>query len=262
LAKRVDFSQNSSVYDRRHGAVLGDENIDRLCTAAALATHAAVLDIGAGTGRIAIPLAARGCVVVALEPAPGMVDQLRTKSSSHSPSVVIGEGAQLPFASHAFEAIVIARLLYLTTDWRQILREASRVLAVGGFLLHEWGNGEVEEEWVQIREEARRLFEEAGVRQPFHPGVRTDMDVDRALKTLGFARLSDVVIGPGPQLTLRAFLRRLFDGELSYIWNVPKPVLAECLPRLAAWSEQTFDLDRPVTIPEQISWTVYRSQTG
>jgi SAM-dependent methyltransferase len=262
LAQRIDFSQNSAVYDRRHGAVLGDDEVDRLCTVAALPTHAAVLDIGAGTGRIAIPLAERGCEVVALEPAPGMVDQLRAKSSSHNLSVVIGEGAQLPFASHAFEAIVIARLLYLTTDWRQILRESSRVLAVGGFLFHEWGNGHVDEEWVQVREEARRLFEQAGVHQPFHPGVRSELDVDRELRTLGFVRLSDVVLGPGPQLTLREFLRRLLDGELSYIWNVPKTVLAECLPRLAAWSEEAFDLERPIAMPRRIYWTIFRSEAG
>jgi hypothetical protein len=37
------------------------------------------------------------------------------------------------------------------------------VLAVGGRLLHEWGNGRGDEEWVQIREKARALVEEAGV---------------------------------------------------------------------------------------------------
>jgi len=135
VAERVDFSRNSAVYDRRHGVVLGDDDVDRLCTVAAFPTHAAVLDIGAGTGRIAIPLAKRGCDVVALEPAAGMVGKLRTKSGSQNLPVVIGEGGELPFRSHVFDAILIARLLYLTKDWRQILREASRVLAVGGVTL-------------------------------------------------------------------------------------------------------------------------------
>ncbi len=258
MAERVDFSRNATVYDRRHGAVLDRDDVDRLWRVAGFQTHAAVLDIGAGTGRVAIPFAERGCAVVALEPARGMVDQLRAKTSSPNLSVVIGEGGQLPFPSGAFRAVVMARLLYLATDWRQIVREAHRVLAAGGLVLHEWGNGQLEEEWVQIREEARRLFEQAGIHQPFHPGVRSEMEVDGDLKALGFLHVSDVVIGPGPRLTLREFVRRLLEGELSYVWEVPKAVLAECLPRLAAWSEQTFDLERPISMPKEIRWTIYR----
>ena len=255
---RVDFSKNAGVYDRRHGAALDAEAVDRVCAAAGLPAHASVLDIGAGTGRVAIPLSERGCAVVALEPARGMLDQFRAKATNAALSIVIGEGGRLPFDSGTFAAIVIARLLYLAEDWRQILREARRVLTAGGVLLHEWGNGEPDEEWVQIREKARRLFEEAGVRHPFHPGARSESEVEEDLATLGFVRHSDIVIGPGPELTLQEFLRRLREGELSYIWNVPRSVLDDCLPRLAAWSAGTFDLERPTAMPRRIHWAVYR----
>jgi hypothetical protein len=69
-------------------------------------------------------------------------------------------------------------------DWRVILREAHRVLAARGCLLHEWDNGQVHEEWVQVREEARRLFEAAGAWAPFHPGVRSETEVDRQRREL------------------------------------------------------------------------------
>jgi len=256
---RVDFSRNATVYDRRHGALLGRDDAERLCGAAGLPLAASVLDIGAGTGRVAVPLAERGCAVVAVEPARGMVDELRAKASSDRLAVVIGEGGQLPFRSGTFDAVVIARVLYLASDWRHILREARCVITTDGLLLHEWGNGQPDEPWVQIREQARRLFETAGVHQPFHPGVRSETEVSQELGTLGFVHVSDVLMGPGPQLTLREFLRRLVDGELSYTWDVPKEVQADCLPRLATWCEQGFDLDRPVAIPNQISWTIYRA---
>jgi hypothetical protein len=150
-----------------------------------------------------------------------------------------------------------AALSRLTADWRGVLREAHRVLAVGGRLLHEWGNGQADEEWVQIREKARALFEEAGVSTPFHPGVRSEREVDEALKVLGFVRSADLPIGPGATLTLAEFLRRLIDGEFSYIWNVPKTVQEQCLPRLKAWSEQSFDLERSISMPKELRWTVY-----
>jgi SAM-dependent methyltransferase len=258
VSERVDFSANAGVYDRRHGAVMSGESLDRLWTAAGLQVGARVLDLGAGTGRVAIPLASRGCHVVAVEPAPGMLAELRTKTGEHNVLPLAAEAAQLPFLAGPFDAVVIARLLYLTPDWRDILREARRVLAVGACLLHEWGNGQADEEWVQIREEARRLFEQAGLCAPFHPGVRSEIEVDGELDDLRLVRAGELEMGPGPAITLREFLRRLVEGELSYIWGVPEDVRADCLPQLQGWSEQKFDLDRPVPMPRELRWTIRR----
>lgn len=262
MAERVDFSANATIYDRRHGAAMPHDHVGRLWLAARLQAGADVLDVGAGTGRVAIPLALRGCNVVALEPAHGMLDKLRTKAGDTKLSVVVGEGGQLPFSAGCFDAVVIARLLYLTTDWPEILREVHRVIAVGGSLLHEWGNGQVDEEWVQIREEARSLFEQAGSRDPFHPGVRSEAEIDEDLESLGFVRTAHFTMGPGSSITLREFLRRLTEGELSYIWGVPENVRTECLPRLTRWSEQTFDLERPIPMPREVRWTVHRKVSG
>jgi SAM-dependent methyltransferase len=262
VPERIDFSANASIYDRRHGAILSDEDLDPLWRAAGLWAGADVLDVGAGTGRVAIPLSRRGCTVAALDPARTMLEELRTKAGDTPVSIIVGEGAWLPLASGRFHAVVIARLLYLTTDWSQILSEARRVLAADGCLLHEWGNGQVDEEWVRIREKARSLFEQAGVPSPFHPGVRSETAIEEVLEGLGMVREADVVLGSGPTITLREFLRCLTDGELSYIWGVPENVRTECLPRLGEWSERTFDLDRSISIPREIGWTVYRKQTS
>jgi SAM-dependent methyltransferase len=198
---------------------------------------------------------------VAVDPARGMLAQLQAKRADAAVSTVVAEGAHLPFRSTGFDVVIVARLLYLTPDWRAILHEARRVLAGGGCLLHEWSNGEADEEWVQIREHARRLFEHACLAAPFHPGVRSEAEVDRHLEQLQFVRHGQVVIGPGPEITLREFLRRLVDGELSYVWGVPEHLRAECLPTLQRWSEQTFDLDRPIAMPRQLRWTIHR-KTG
>ena len=262
MAERVDFSRNAPVYDRRHGALLPDDAVDRLLTAGGDQPGAMVLDIGAGTGRVAIPFAAHGCSVVALEPARGMIDQLRAKGSEVMISLVVGDGGQLPFAAGKFDLCVIARLLYLTENWREITREAHRVLALNGALLHEWGNGQGDEEWVQIREEARRLFELAGVREPFHPGVRSEVEVEGYLAGIGLVREADVAAGPGPNVSLGEFLKRLVEGELSYIWNVPADVRDTSFPQLRAWAKETFDLDRRISIPREIRWTVYRKKAA
>ena len=258
MSERVDFSRNASVYDRRHGAALSEEALKRLWDAAGLLAGARVLDIGAGTGRVAIPLARHGCHVVAVEPATAMLAELRAKASETDVLGVAAEGARLPFPTGHFDAVVIARLLYLTPDWRAILDEACQVLAIGGHLLHEWSNGQADEEWVQIRSEARRLFEQAGVQAPFHPGVCSEADVDQQLVSLGCVQEARLELGPGPSLTLREFLRRLAEGELSYVWSVPETVRAACLPRLQRWAAQRFDLDCTIPMPRQLAWTIYR----
>lgn len=258
MSQRVDFSGNANVYDRRHGAVLPDDVVHRLAVAAELQPGVSILDIGAGTGRVAIALAKLGCDVIALEPALGMVQALRAKSGATPMRVIAAEGAQLPLLAARFDVVVIARVLYLTPDWRGVLREAYRVIAPGGRLLHEWANGDPNEEWVQMREKARTLFEQAGVDSPFHPGVRSEVEVDEYITALGFIHSANLAIGPGPSLTLTEFLRRLVDGEFSYIWNVPKEVQEQCLPRLKSWAERTFDLEHPISIPRELRWTVYR----
>ena len=119
MSKRIDFSANAPVYDRRHGAALAPDVARSLALKAALTQGTRVLDVGAGTGRVAHAFADLGCDVVALDPALAMLDQLRSKASTRRVRAVVGEGASLPFADCVFDAAVIARVLYLAADWRK-----------------------------------------------------------------------------------------------------------------------------------------------
>jgi len=261
MGQRVDFSANAPVYDRRHGAVLASGVAEYLASSGALERGARVLDVGAGTGRVAIAFASIGCKTVALDPAMPMLCELQRKALEHQVRVVVGEGARLPFAKGSFDAVSLARILYLISDWQLVLRETYDVLKPGGCLFHEWGNGQADEAWVQIREKARALFQDAGIDSPFHPGARAEAKVEEYVTQLGFVRSTELPIGPGPAMTLRDFLGRVASGELSYTWNVPKQVQESCLPQLQKWCEGTFDLDRPVPIPRELYWTIYREKT-
>jgi SAM-dependent methyltransferase len=258
MTRRVDFSRNAAIYDRRHGAAVLNSDLVQVCNAAHLEVGCRVLDIGAGTGRISIPLSDLGYKMVALEPAPGMLEQLRVKADGRGIETLLSEGSQLPIEAASFDAVVMARLLYLTPDWKTILGEAIRVLKPDGVLLHEWGNGSPTEEWVQIREKARVLFQAAGVVAPFHPGASDEMEIENYLAGAGLHVLTRVSLGAGPLVTLREFLRRLADGELSYIWDVPTEVRASSLPVLQQWAQKEFDLEANVSIPKNIEWSIYR----
>ena len=257
MSGRVDFSNNASAYDRRHGAVISEETARALIRVMSPARDSRVLDLAAGTGRVAIPLATLGCRVVAFDPARPMLDELAKKSPGVTISRVVGDGTQLPFRSGAFDDVVVARLLYLVPDWMELLREVRRVLAPGGRLLHEWSNGDADEEWVQIREKIREMFLEDGVTEPFHPGVRTEEDVEAFLAELGMTRIATKQFGGGHLMTVADFLKRLVDGECSYTWAVPKDILARRLPELQRWASERFDLAREVPMPREIIWRIY-----
>ena len=136
-------------------------------------------------------------------------------------------------------------------------------IAVGGCLLHEWGNGQVDEEWVRIREEARSLFEQAGVLSPFHLGVRSDTAIEEALEGLRLVRERERGIWA---LAQSSHYGNSSDASpmasCRYIWRVPENVRTECLPRLVDWAERTFDLDRSIPTPRELCWTVYRKQAA
>ena len=83
---------------------------------------------------------------------------------------------------------------------RDLLRDTLRVLKPGGRLLHEWSNGEPDEEWVQIREKIRAMFEQEGVTNAFHPGVRIEGEAETFLLPV----------------SVGMFLRLLVGGECSY----------------------------------------------
>jgi SAM-dependent methyltransferase len=73
---------------------------------AGLAGDGRVLELAIGTGRVALPLAARGITVEGIDASAAMAERLRAKPGGESIPVIIGDMAQVP-ASGRF------RLVYL-----------------------------------------------------------------------------------------------------------------------------------------------------
>lgn len=138
------------------------------------------------------------------------------------------------------------------------MAEVARVLKPDGAILHEWGNGAPDEERVAIRERARQLFEDAGVRDPFHPGVRSESEVETVFRDAGFDCTGTLVEPGGAIPTLAEFLRRIVDGDCSCTWEVPSEIQSRCLPELERWAATQFNLSQPRVIPRDIRWTIYR----
>ena len=83
----------------------GDEAV-AVALLAELAGPGPALELGIGTGRIALPLAARGVRVDGIDLSPAMVDQLRARPGGDQLAVTIGDFAEVPVAG-------VYRLIYV-----------------------------------------------------------------------------------------------------------------------------------------------------
>lgn len=94
---------------------------------------ARVLDLGAGTGALAVPLARRGARVHAVEPAAAMLDVLREDARGLDVVPVHAAAEDTGLPSAAFDLVVLADAVQWV-DPERAGREVARLLAPGGGL--------------------------------------------------------------------------------------------------------------------------------
>ncbi len=106
-----------------HGARL------RLIERAAEVAGRSVLDVGCGTGCLAVPLARRAARVVGIDLSAEHVAMLKDYALEAGVTVegVVGSGAELPFPDDSFEVVLVASVVHLVPEPGPILREAERV---------------------------------------------------------------------------------------------------------------------------------------
>lgn len=116
-----------------------EPTVDRL---ALLAGEGAALEFAIGTGRVAIPLAARGVPVTGIELSPPMVRQLRTKADEATIPVVVGDMATTTApGTYSLVYLVFNTISNLMTQPEQVecFRNAARHLEPGGrFVIELW----------------------------------------------------------------------------------------------------------------------------
>jgi SAM-dependent methyltransferase len=96
--------QIADVYDEWHAELDPTATVEVL---ASLAAGGPVLELGIGTGRIAIPLAERGLEVHGIDASPAMVERLHAKPGGKGIGVTFGDLADVP-VDRSFPLVFIA----------------------------------------------------------------------------------------------------------------------------------------------------------
>jgi ubiquinone/menaquinone biosynthesis C-methylase UbiE len=122
----------ASIYDELHGRLPAEAASDFL---ADTAEDGPVLELGVGTGRIALPLVERGVTVHGIDASAAMLARLRTKPGADRVTYVLGDFAHLPLRGPyalVFVAFNTFFNLYSQADQVVCFEGVRRVLRPGG----------------------------------------------------------------------------------------------------------------------------------
>ncbi|HEY7875979.1 MAG TPA: methyltransferase domain-containing protein [Actinomycetota bacterium] len=208
----ISFDRAAEYYDRTRS--LSDDANRAMADLLAkeLAGHRLALEIGVGTGRIALPLVERGLGVVGVDLSQKMLAMLRTKTSAVP--AVAGDATRLPFGDDVFDAGIACHVLHLIPDWPAAVHELARVVRPGGRLLINLGGWD-QGVWQEIE---KRFVTEAGISNP-RPGARDAGPVDEVLASLGATARVLPEITDHRRLTYGELIDRIESGMYSFTWS-------------------------------------------
>ncbi len=223
----------ADIYDHEHAFLV--PSAAQLALLFGLAGGGRVLELGVGTGRVALPLAARGVDVHGLDASPSMVAQLRAKPGGGALPVTVGNMADPPVVG-AFRLVYVVFNTFfgLLTQDDQVtcFQNVARLLEPDGVFLLECFVPDVGRfdrgqslRTVRLDDGAVRLDASS---RPGWPEGRLQRDPDRRRHDLG----------PPPPVALRLASRDRPDGP---------PGRAPATPAVERLERRTVHRRRPVT---------------
>jgi|Tabmets5t2r1_1033131.scaffolds.fasta_scaffold03589_3 SAM-dependent methyltransferase len=233
----------ADVYDDWYGdAADTDATVERVAALAAAATTHRVLELGGGSGRLAVPLAARGIATWTVDASLAMLRRLRSKPGGEAVHAVVGDMAALPLSARARFGVVLCAfntLFNLTTieAQRRCLADAAARLDPGG------GRLVIESFVAPANEEGDAAV---GAVEPRHIGL------DEVVLTI--SRLdpaSHTITGQHVQITEAGI--RLRPWVLRYLSPEEMDAMAaeaglRLVERHAGWRGEPFTGDSPVHV--------------
>lgn len=133
--RAIDFGKTAADYER-HRPGFPDSFFDRVYAERLIAPGQRVLDLGAGTGAMALGLARRGSIVTALDRSPEMLEVLSRRAAAESLEVraIAGVAEQTGEPDASYDAITAAQCWWWFDPVRAT-REARRLLKPGGRII-------------------------------------------------------------------------------------------------------------------------------
>lgn len=275
----VSFDPMAQVYDALRG--YPEEVARRIAETIDQEVHAdpetRFLEVGVGTGRVALPLVERGRNYTGIDISEKMLGQLVQKlgptgwqeqalawgsspdeDSTRHPQVqrfiheekqaalrlVVSDMTHLPFRDQSFDVVIAVHVFHLVGTWQLALQEILRVLRPGGVLLRYW-NEDWHLHWEpgsgDLRREWSRIIQQLGGNTQM-PGV-IEPTVTAWLQAQGLETEQRELLTWQQDITLRTHLESIIHYQATSPWTIPDDLFALSLQRLQDWIAQHSALD-------------------
>jgi SAM-dependent methyltransferase len=259
----IAFDRAAGYYDESRGIPqeVEEQAADRV--EAAVGRPGPLLEVGVGTGRVALPLYRRGREVVGIDLSRPMLDRYRAKAAAAGlppPPLLRADATRLPFRDAGFVAVLEVHVLHLVPDWEQALAEARRVVVGGGAVLI--GRGGSHRGSEGPRAETLGRFDELARSLGGGPRVVGAGDNERKVAALaalgGTAETLEPVLWEQRETYAQA-LAAIENRIYSHTWRLTDEVFHTAAGRLRAEVEAAHpDLDRPHLARHSFTLTAVR----
>ncbi len=250
------FDRAAPYYDRTRG--LAPEVAAQLTEllAAELAGRGACLEIGVGTGRVALPLHAAGVPMTGMDLSRAMMTVLVDKAGGRpSFPLVQGDATALPFPDDVFGAGLASHVFHLIPHWRAALAELRRVVPPGGLILSDQGA----EDTSPVRRAVLGKFRSELGPRARHLGADQERgDIERALVELGATKRALPVIRAERSVSLARWIDSLEAGQWSWTWDLPAEARQAAAARTREWATEAYGpLDSELALQLEIRWLAF-----
>ncbi|HZS91946.1 MAG TPA: methyltransferase domain-containing protein [Chloroflexota bacterium] len=262
MAASISFDRAADYYDRTRGYPPGvAERVGQaLLTAADATPSTRILELGVGTGRIALPIIKAGYTFTGIDLSARMLERLRAAvrdlpGADQRTTLIEGDITDLPFPDASFDAVISVHVLHLVSDRARAIGESVRVLARPGTLLN--GRDSVvgagaRPEVLEVGKAWHDLLRDLGWPVPQDRGLQAAQTTVDEWRRLGAE--VDQIIGAewekplSPAAEIEAVEQRLW----AYTWDIPDATYGEAVRRLRAWAEQRYGAD--LQTPSPVRW--------
>jgi ubiquinone/menaquinone biosynthesis C-methylase UbiE len=221
-----------------------------------LAGRGPSLEIGVGTGRVALPLHEAGVPMTGMDLSRAMMTVLVGKAGGRPPfPLVQGDATALAFPDDAFGAGLASHVFHLIPQWRAALAELLRVVRPGGLILSDQGA----EDTSPVRYAVRAKFLAELGPGAGHIGADQERgDIERALVEFGASKRALPVIRAERRVSLARMIDSLEAGQWSWTWDLPDEARHAAAARTRTWATDAYGpLDAPLPLEHEVRWLAF-----
>jgi ubiquinone/menaquinone biosynthesis C-methylase UbiE len=261
IVQRVSFDRAAGYYDATRGLPAEARAAMTEVLAAELANRQPCLEIGVGTGRIALPLAERGIAMAGEDISEAMLRRLVGNAGGRRPfPLMLADATRLPLAGESFGAVLACHILHLIPDWQAAVDEAMRVLRPGGVLLTDFGatpggrpagRPAGTAPW---RGAVRETLERHGIFRDRHGATSAEQVADH----IGCQARALPPVHVTSTRTLRRTIEDVEQQIYSWTWPYPAGQIQAACEEIRAWAQrEDIPLDTQVPAERVIIWQAF-----